>query len=205
MRYRFLLSLGIALLVVAPLTAQQKLPEKEIDRLVAAHKADFDYLLGEWEFRSNSQEWGPGGGVWTAVKLEGGQLLDEYRVVGDSGQTWYLTHTIRAYNVLKDQWDMVGLDYGTGLSSTGFARRVGNEVHIEQTFTNLHGPTGMTRIRYYDITPNSFRWSGARSLDGGKTWAANWLTIEATRKGPPRAFVPLAPARRLSLTGPGSD
>jgi hypothetical protein len=100
---------------------------------------------------------------------------------------------------------MVGLDNGTGLSSSGSARRVGNEVHIEQTFTNLHGPSGLARIRYYDITPTSFRWTADRSTDGGKTWLAKWLTIEATRIGPPRPFAPLAPARRLTLTGPGRD
>lgn len=35
-----------------------------------------------------SQEWGKGRGYWTAVRIgEGTTILDEYRVVGDSGQT----------------------------------------------------------------------------------------------------------------------
>ncbi|HWA15327.1 MAG TPA: hypothetical protein VG817_02780 [Gemmatimonadales bacterium] len=181
-----------------PLQAQAPLDRKEVDRRVAAHQADFDYLLGEWQFSSVSQQWGPGGGVWTAVKLEGGQVLDEYRVLGDSGQTWYVTHTLRAYNAVKDQWDMMGLEYGAGLASSGSARRVGNEVHIEQQFVNPSGPTGILRITYYDITPDSFRWKADRSIDGGKTWVTKWLTIEATRTGPPRAFAPLASARKPS-------
>jgi hypothetical protein len=173
----------------------QTLSAEELNRRVTAHAADFDYLLGEWEFNSVSKEWGAGGGAWTAVKLEGGQILDEYRVLGDSGQTWYFTHTIRAYNARKDHWDMVGLDYGTGLGGSGFARRTGGEVHIEQRFANARGPDAMARITYYDITPDSFRWKADRSTDGGKTWVREWLTIEAKRIGPPRTFVPLTAAR----------
>ena len=185
----------LLLTATAQLQAQAR-SSADIDRLVNAHKGDFDYLLGEWEFNSVSKEYGPGGGVWTAVKLEGGQILDEYRVLGDTGQTWYFTHTIRAYNARTDQWDMVGLDYGTGLSGNGFAKRVGNEMHIEQRFANARGPDGMARITYYDITPDSFRWKADRSIDEGKTWVKQWLTIEAKRIGPAKDFAPLTHARR---------
>jgi hypothetical protein len=37
-----------------------------------AHKGDFDYLLGEWEFTSVSKEHGPGKGFWTALRLATG-------------------------------------------------------------------------------------------------------------------------------------
>src|SRR5216110_3106267 len=95
----------------------------------------FDYLLGDWEFTSASREFGTGRGYWSAVRLaEGAQILDEYRVVGDSGQTWYVTNTLRAYNANLDQWELVSTEPGNGLQNLGTGRRVGAEMHIDQRF-----------------------------------------------------------------------
>lgn len=176
----------LSLVAAAPLVAQQPLDRKAVDRLVAMHEHDFDYLLGDWSFESQSMEWGHGGGKWSAIRLESGAILDEYRVVGDSGQTWYITHTFRSYNAVTDQWDLVGTDHGTGLSSTGHGARTGNEFNIEQTFTNASGPARRLRIHYYDIGPDSFKWEAALSKDGGKTWIPRHLTISARRIGPAR-------------------
>jgi hypothetical protein len=56
--------------------------EFAFDRLNGAEK-EFDYLLGDWEFTSEDKEHGKLRGYWSAVKLAEGQILDEYRVVGD--------------------------------------------------------------------------------------------------------------------------
>src|SRR5437879_13432790 len=85
-----------------------------------AHQGDFDYLLGDWAFTSVSREFGTGRGYWSAVRLaEGAQILDEYRVVGDSGQTYYVSSTLRAYNAVRDQWERVSAESGTGLPNAG--------------------------------------------------------------------------------------
>jgi len=162
-----------------------------------AHQGDFDYLLGDWEFTSVSREFGKGRGYWSAVRLaEGAQILDEYRVVGDSGQTYYVTNTLRAYNAVLDQWDLISTEQGTGLQNVGTAHKVGPEMHIEQKFGVMSPNPSLWRIRYYDIGPDRFSWTGDRSTDGGKTWTAKWLQIEARRVGPPRSLGPLAPAKR---------
>lgn len=182
----------LLLLCAAPLAAQTR-SEDEVKRLVETHAHDFDYLLGDWRFESQSKVWGAAGGVWTAVRLESGAIFDEYRVQGDSGETWYVTHTLRSYNAVTDHWDLVGIDHGTGLSSVGHGKRKGNEVHIEQEFTNASGPTTRMRIRYYDITPDSFKWEGAASKDGGKTWTPRQLTIQARRVGSAKPDMRMTP------------
>ena len=93
-----------ALLVVllAAQTSANKKTGKELQASFEAHKGDFDYLLGEWEFTSVSKEHGPGKGFWTAVRLDTGQILDEFRVVGDKRETWYATSTLRS----STAWDM---------------------------------------------------------------------------------------------------
>jgi hypothetical protein len=186
------------LLLVALLAAQtppKKKTGKELQALFEAHKGDFDYLLGEWEFTTVSREHGTGKGVWTAVRLSTGQILDEFRIVGDKRETWYVTSTLRAYNAGLDRWELVGMVEGGGLQDVGTGQRVGGEVHIEQKFGVASGNTSILRIRYYNIQPDRFSWTADRSSDGGKTWSKEDQKIEAHRVGPARELGALAPAR----------
>lgn len=172
----------------------QRTPE-QIEAAFEAHKGDFDYLLGEWQYTADSKEHGKYGGYWTAMKLAEGQILDEYRVTGDTGETYYVTTSLRNYNKFADRWELIGADAGTGLQDFGTARRVDKEMHIEQRFAVASGKPAIMRIRYYNIAEDCFSWSADRSTDGGKTWVKNHLQIEARRIGPPRTLGPLAPAR----------
>lgn len=187
-----------ALAIALPLSAQTvgQRTKEQIKASYDGHQGDFDYLLGDWAFTSVSREFGKGRGYWSAVRLaEGAQVLDEYRVVGDSGQTYYASSTLRAYNAVLDQWDLVSAEAGTGLQNVGTGHRVGAEMHLEQKF-GVTSPTPSTwRIRYYDIQPDRFSWAGDRSTDGGKTWVRDFLRIEARRIGPARSLGPLAPVR----------
>jgi hypothetical protein len=185
-------------LLAALMTAQtpaKKKTEKELEALIEAHKADFDYLLGEWEFTSVSQEHGRARGFWTAVRLSTGQILDEFRVVGDKHETWYVTSTLRSYNAGLDRWELVGMTEGGGLQDVGTGQRVGREIHIEQKFGVASGNLSILRIGYYNIQPDRFSWTADRSGDGGKTWSKESQKIEAHRIGPPRSLGELAPSR----------
>ena len=89
-RFRVLSSLGALLIVVvAPgVRAQATKSWEEVQAAFQAHKDEFNYLLGDWEFTSVNRQYGNARGFWSAVRLDEGQILDEYRVVGDSGETW---------------------------------------------------------------------------------------------------------------------
>ena len=182
------------LLINSPLQAQTATPRtaEQIAASYKAHQGEFDYLLGDWEFTANSQEHGKYRGLWTAVRLVEGQILDEFRVVGDNGETVYVTTTIRAYNAWMDRWELVGMDEGNGLQDFGTARRVGSEMHLEQKFGVASGKPVIRRIRYSDIRPDRFSWTSDLSRDDGKTWIKAELTIEAQRIGPPRSLGALA-------------
>ena len=183
----------------APLVAQApgRTPE-QMKASYEAHKGDFDYLIGEWEFTSVSKEWGAGRGYWTAVRLgDGADILDEYRVVGDSGETYVLLHTLRAYNAALDQWELVSSDNTTGLKDAGTGQRVGAEMHITQTFGVSTANPAIWRIRYYDIGTDRFSWRADVSRDDGRTWVTDFLTIEARRIGPGRTL----PALTSATTG----
>ncbi|MGH7607345.1 MAG: hypothetical protein ACREME_08400, partial [Gemmatimonadales bacterium] len=185
-------SAGVALAApAAPLTAQTNPAPRTAEQIQAsfeAHKGEFDYLLGDWEFTAVSKEYGRMRGYWSAVRLAEGQILDEYRVVGDSGETYYVTTTLRNYNGAADRWELIGADAGGGLQDAGTGRRVGNEMHIEQRFGVAAGTPSLWRIRYYNIHPDRFSWTADRSTDDGKTWVIGFQQIEARRIGPPRTL-----------------
>ena len=189
-----LLTGALLALTLAAQTPAKK-SEKEFQAAIDAHKGDFDYLLGEWEFTVVSKEYGRGKGFWTAVRLATGQILDEYRVVGDNRETWYVTSTLRSYNAGLDRWELVGMVQGGGLQDVGTGQRVGDEVHIEQKFGVAEGSPSILRIRYYNIQPDRFSWTADLSKDGGKTWSKDDQMIEARRIGPSRSLGALAPAR----------
>jgi hypothetical protein len=196
-----------AMVVAAPLSAQVAATrtQEQIQASFEAHQADFDYLLGDWEFTASRQA--PGGdivfrGYWSAVRLSiGSQILDEYRVVGDTGQTLYVSTTLRSYNAILDRWELISAEPGTGLQNVGTARRDGAEMHIEQKFGVMSRQPSLWRIRYHDIRTDRFSWKADRSTDDGKTWVTDFMRIEAHRIGPARTMDPLAPAKRPAGAG----
>ena len=201
LRAGILLASLIALILVTAIPLSMEAAEKptpeQRQASLDAHQGDFDYLLGDWEFTSTSQKYGKGKGYWSAVRLDGvAQILDEYRVVGDHGETFYVTATLRVFNAQLGLWELVSVEAGSGVQNVGTARRVGSEMHIEQKFDVTGDHPSIWRIRYYDIQPDRFSWSGDRSTDGGKTWAKNYLQIEARRIGPPRSLGPLAAGKK---------
>ena len=194
MRRRFssvLRSGCIAALAALMGLAQTNSNQDQISAAYDTHKSEFDYLLGDWEFTATSQDYGKLNGRWSAVRLDTGQILDEYRVLGPKGETYYVTTTIRAYNPVAGRWELLGMDRLGGLQDFGTAQRVGAEMHIEQKFGVAKGNSVTLRIRYYNIGLDRFSWSADQSTDGGKTWVKEFRTIEARRIGPPRTMGPL--------------
>ena len=187
------------ILAMAPSLCAQSKTKRTAEQIKAsydAHRADFDYLLGDWEFTAESRMYGKFRGYWSAVRLEKGQILDEYRVAGADGETLYVTTTVRAYNAVTDRWELIGMDAGGGLQDFGTAQRTNSEMHIEQKFGVANGDGVIMRIRYYNIQPERFSWTADRSADGGKTWVKGFQQIEARRIGPMRSLGPLADPKK---------
>jgi hypothetical protein len=195
---RFLAGIFLAAMLATALSAQadSKRTPEQVKASYAAHKSDFDYLLGDWEFTSESRDYGKFNGRWSAVRLDTGQILDEYRVLGDNAQTLFVTSTIRAFNAVTGRWELIGMNGGGGLQDFGTAELVNSEMHIEQKFGVAEGKPVTLRIRYYNIQPDRFSWSADRSTDGGQTWVKDSQRLEARRIGPSRAMGPLAPAKK---------
>jgi hypothetical protein len=147
----------------------------------------FDYLLGDWTYVARTKLPGPPPvftGTWLARPLDDGRgIIDEFRALDGAGNVAYYGVTIRTWNAGAGRWDIFyvdrGLDGRWGDPQVGEARFEDGEMHLTQS-----GPHSMIRVRYYDIQPESFRWSADRSLDGGRTWRLGDTTIEARRTAP---------------------
>ncbi len=191
--------------IALPLSAQSASERNAEQRKASydAHKGDFDYLLGDWEFTGTNRQYGKIRGYWSAARLgDGAQLVDEYRVVGDSGETYYVTYTVRSYNASLDRWELVGIDTGSGLQNVGTGHRDGGEVHIEQKFGVGTPNPSVLRIRYSNIRPDGFSWSADRSADDGKTWIKDFQQLEVHRIGPPRTIGPLTSPKPRDVAKP---
>src|SRR5258706_1230751 len=100
---------ALALLAALPLMAQTATIPRTPERMESsfqAHKGDFDYLLGDWEFTAESKEWGKFSGRWSAVKLSEGQILDEFRAFGGKDNPDHVTTSLRNYNRFMEQWEL---------------------------------------------------------------------------------------------------
>ena len=162
--------LCVFLTLTTPLTAQtSRRTAEQIEAAFNAHRGEFDYLLGDWEFTGVSKERGNMRGYWSAVKLGEGQILDEYRVVGARGETNYVTTTLRNYNGAAERWEVVSADAGRGLLDIGQGRKTGGDMVIAQMIGVAGGAPALWGIRYYNIRPDGFSWTADRSNDGGKT------------------------------------
>jgi hypothetical protein len=166
--------------------------DEQLAALKRAHQHDFDYLLGDWDFTAVNRE-GRFRGRWTAVRLpETGQVLDEFRILSATGDTDFVSTTLRAYNAIEDRWELVSVDdRGTGLQNLGTAHVDGAEMRIEQRFGFGLSVSWISRIRYYNIQPNQFSWISDRSFDNGNTWIKDYQRIEAHRIGKPHSLEPL--------------
>lgn len=201
---RYVGALFLAAAVVVPAMGQApKRTQEQWKASYEAHKGDFDYLLGDWEFSAKNKVRGAFHGYWSAVRLgDNAEILDEYRVVGDKGETFYSTNTLRNYNAVLDQWELISLEDGVGLHDFGTGHKEGGEMHIEQRFGVMGDKPSLWRIRYYNIQPDRFSWSADRSLDDGKTWDKDYMVLEARRVGPARTLAPVIPARPAGQPGP---
>jgi hypothetical protein len=81
-------------------------------------------------FTAVNHQYGNMQGYWSALRLaEGGQIVDEYRTVGENGETYHSTTTLRAYNAVLDQWELISTDREKGLQDFGTGHLRGVDAH----------------------------------------------------------------------------
>jgi hypothetical protein len=151
---------------------------------MAGTLADYDTLLGTWEFRFQSRRadggfWPAFTGHWTFEKKPGGGLIeDRWRPDDPSVPMAQSLYTYRTFDPKRKVWQMIGSSSNGGEIQPGLTWSDGTSRYAIQ---RNHGV--LTRIRYLSIGANSFLWRSDVSNDGGKTWLLDAGTMEARRIG----------------------
>ena len=73
--------------------------------------------------------------------------------------------TVRVYDPAADAWNVTWINPPNGAFTRLVGRREGDRIV-------QHGEDrdGLNRWIFQEITPDSFRWTGELSSDGGRTW-----------------------------------
>jgi hypothetical protein len=138
---------------------------------------DFDFFLGDWE--ANATHYAPdrsvllkNQGSWSAQSLFGSGMIEDRFVPRVDGVDAGAVITLRTYCVATAQWEMVFLWAQQPVPDmTNFVgRRVDGEMHLSAQQLGPDGQVILSRIRFYEITSNSFSWEHGTSSDDGATW-----------------------------------
>jgi hypothetical protein len=136
----------------------------------ASDRADkmklYGWLIGHWTMdgvvhRDDGTQHRGSGEIHFGWVLEGRAIQDVWILPG----VFYGT-TLRVYDPGIDAWHILWSDPLRQFYSRQIGRARGND--IVQLGKNDAGET--VRWSFAEITPDSFRWSGERSRDDGKTW-----------------------------------
>jgi hypothetical protein len=149
---------------------------------MAGTLADYDALLGTWEFRFQSRRpdggfWPVFTGHWTFEKRPGGGLIeDRWRPDDPSTPMAQSLYTSRTFDPRRKVWQMIGSSSVGGEIQPGLTWADDTSRYAIQ---RDHGV--LSRIRYLSIGANAFLWRSDVSQDGGKTWLLDAGTMEARR------------------------
>ena len=150
----------------------------------------FDFLVGQWDLvvkpTVNTLAARIHGvpkmlGTWKAWRaLDGWGVEDELRITDAAGNPRSLNHAVRFYDATAKRWRTSGLDVYRGVFSNSTAEWKAGAMTTMGAGADGDGKAYVSRARYTDITPTSFRFSQERSYDSGSTWDGT-LQIDAKR------------------------
>ena len=149
---------------------------------MAGTLADYDALLGTWEFRFQPRRneggfWPPFTGHWTFEKKPGGGLIvDTWRPDDPDVPMQQSLYTYRTFDPVRKVWQMIGSQSKGGEIQPGLTWSDGTYRYAIQRNGRV-----ISRIRYLSIEKNSFLWRSDVSTDGGTTWQLDSGTMEARR------------------------
>lgn len=143
---------------------------------------DFDFEIGAWKARlsrldhplTSSSRWLDYEGTSVVRKVWAGRAnLGELDVKGPAGHIEGLT--LRLYNTASRQWNITWANASDGAldRATMFGGFAGGRGEFFGQDT-LDGRAIYVRFVFANVTPTSFRFEQAFSVDGGRTWEANW-------------------------------
>jgi hypothetical protein len=148
------------------------LPARAPHASIAEGASTFDWLVGAWELDCDIYE--PDGkrrlaGDWNFGWILDGRMMQDALYYFPEGKPEERVGgtSLRFYDTQKKEWNVVWFSPRRNF----FVSLKGNR---EGARIVLHGQDidgSLMRWSFNNIRPDSFRWLGEKSVDGGKTWS----------------------------------
>lgn len=171
-------------------TPTQQVPP-EVARYLAGPTAEakqFDFLIGDWaveatRYREDETPAFIYLATWIARHLnEGRMVMDDFKALGPTGQPLSSFVTLRTYSEVTKRWEMVGLQALQPTIPTEWHGTAKDAEMLLDAIASLpNGKRVHTKIRFFEIAPNSFTWESSMSVDQGNTWRKT-ASLKANRK-----------------------
>jgi hypothetical protein len=154
---------------MTPSTSPSFIAALDADR-PAADRADkmglYRWLIGRWDmdavvYGDDGRKHTARGEIHAGWVLEGRAIQDVWILPG-----FFHGTTLRVYDPGIDAWHILWSDPLKQLYRRQIGRARGNDI-VQDGQDDSGAPV---RWSFSEITPNSFRWRGERSPDGGATW-----------------------------------
>jgi len=148
----------------------------------------FDFLVGDWAVEATryNEDGTPAFNYpasWSARYLnEGRMVMDDFQALGPSGAPVSSFVTLRTYSELTKRWELVGLQaLQPSVPTEWHGTSKDGQMLLDAIATLPNGNRVHTKIRFFDINPESFSWESSMSLDQGNTWRKT-ASLKAKRK-----------------------
>ncbi len=151
----------------------------------------FDFLIGKWNLSIQVPPPSLAArihgmpklvGTWKAARaLDGWGIEDEMQITDEAGNPKTLSHYVRVFDAAAARWSVSTLDVYRARFASATAEWKDGQMRQRAEGTDPEGKPVVSRVRFYDITPTTFRFQQDRSSDGGKSWTEGTLKIEAKR------------------------
>lgn len=157
-----LLMTSLILCFIASAQQPPKPSEKDLSKL--------DFWVGKWDLT-----WEGGKGTNFIEKKLNDRVIQENFEATEGNFKGYLGTSISTFNARDGKWHQAWAD-----SNGGYIDLIGimdGDTRIFQMTSPRKLPNGtesISRMRFYDITKDSFVWDWESSTDGGETWNLSW-------------------------------
>ncbi|WP_436515397.1 hypothetical protein [Ekhidna sp. To15] len=153
------------LTIILSMTAYSQPPQPSKKDL-----AKMDFWVGKWDLT-----WEGGKGTNLIEKKLNGRVIQENFEAKEGNFKGYLGTSISTFNPQDGKWHQAWAD-----SQGGYIDLIGimdGDTRIFQMTSPRKRPDGtesISRMRFYDITEDSFSWDWEASTDGGENWQLSW-------------------------------
>ena len=165
--------------------------EKETEKETVPGSLQYQFLIGDWDIKV-SKYYVPDGGLkkektaWQHVEYRdnGKMIVDEW--TGYDAETQEKDSygvTLRTYSDETQQWQNVYLGSNQNVDTSSFVSVwTDNEMHGTGQYEVENLGTIKYKLRFFNITENSYEWEEYLSKDDGKNWFLSLKQV-ATRRG----------------------